>query len=209
MTCHLRRQAGSVGARHYQGRADGWAAETTRGRKRYSGRWRTNALLPPVSGRGPPEGSPRRGPGYQQEYTCQALQPRHRSAGCLILHDSRDSTSNFCEVEPQRERMTILGQRIKAFARVEEGSSAERNRHKNGRCVMWAARGSKQCQLDTARGRLEKILASIARCQLTRVASTSGEIHCDVCMGDDIEFRLFEFEGLGIPPVETDVKKKN
>lgn len=48
--------------------------------------------------------------------------------------------------------------------------------------------------MDTAR---REIGASIARFQLTRVASTSGEIHFDVCIGDDVEcFGCFAFEGL-------------
>lgn len=105
------------------------------------------ALLPtvPRTRKDPPAGAPCRDSGYQQELSCQSLQPRDRGAGCLALHDSPGPTSNF-GVEPRRQGLAILSERIKAFAPVEEISSARHNRHR--RCATRAARGSRQCQIE-------------------------------------------------------------
>ena len=42
-----------------------------------------------------PAGAPRRSLGSSQKGSCQIPEPRHRGAGCLAIHEGRDSTSNL------------------------------------------------------------------------------------------------------------------
>lgn len=166
-----------------------------------SGRQRANAPSPASRGE----------IGQQKRHALAPLISRNSCAvaKCVRLFMRNPTQTLNFEAELRREGVAVLSRGIKEVARVEEISSTRRNPPRK-----WVMRGVggtqiETCRQDMARGRLEEILASIARCQLTRVASTSGEIHFEVGIGYDVGLWWFRFEGLvGIPPVESDVQKK-